>query len=224
MKNYSILFLVTAAALVTGCSRYAGYTAGKDAPLPPNRTYAIVEKTAETPVFTPEMLALNEIEAPVAAQPVAPAAEAVKLIQQQFTQVLAENQETLNQKPYRWIQKMDWDSRLEKLAARYENPGLMAKIQQKIMGKTMLKAAEQFGMPGGDTGNILAIVSLSTGIASWVLPYIGFACAITAIVTGALALKRDGRRAFALTGIILGSIGLVFSLLLIFLIAGVFLL
>jgi hypothetical protein len=103
---------------------------------------------------------------------------------------------------------------LDKLVGNKEKLGFVDKLKLKLFNKILNRYVEKHGnaMDGAD---ILAIVSLVSGILTWVTFYGFFVFAIAAIVTGALALKKGtSRRGMALAGIILGAIGLFLWLML----------
>jgi len=97
-------------------------------------------------------------------------------------------------------------NRIEKIAVE-SKPRFIDKMKAKIQSKFFMRAEERSAAMAGS--DILAIVSLSTGIFSFA--YYAFPLGVVAIVTGAIALRRGtGRRGMAIAGIVLGAIGLAF--------------
>jgi hypothetical protein len=82
------------------------------------------------------------------------------------------------------------------------------KIKASLFAKLQAKFAARGGMA---TADILAIVSLVTGILSLGAFYGSFLLGLTAIITGAIALRKGtSRRIMAIVGIILGVVAMLF--------------
>jgi hypothetical protein len=112
---------------------------------------------------------------------------------------------------------------LDKLVGNKEKLGFLDKLKLKVFNKILNRYVEKHGS-AMDAADILAIVSLVTGILTWVTWYGFFIFAIAAIVTGVIALKKGtSRRGMALAGIILGAVGLFIFLLLFLFVFGSFL-
>ncbi|MDZ4845428.1 MAG: DUF4190 domain-containing protein [Chitinophagales bacterium] len=82
------------------------------------------------------------------------------------------------------------------------------KLKTKIFGKLQAK----YGRGGGmSTADILAIVSLSTGVVAFAAFYASFLFGLAAIITGAIALRKGtSRRGMAIAGIVLGALAIFF--------------
>ena len=82
------------------------------------------------------------------------------------------------------------------------------KVKTKIFGKLQAK----YGRGGGmSTADILAIVSLSTGVVAFAAFYASFFFGLAAIITGAIALRKGtSRRGMAIAGIVLGAVAIFF--------------
>lgn len=82
------------------------------------------------------------------------------------------------------------------------------KTKLKLFGKMQQRYAINNSM---DVADILAIVSLVTGILSLGAFYGSFLLGLAAIITGAIALKKGtARRGMAIAGIIMGVVGILF--------------
>jgi len=82
------------------------------------------------------------------------------------------------------------------------------KVKAKIFGKLQAKYARGGGM---STPDILAIVSLATGVVAFAAFHASFLFGLAAIITGAIALKKGtSRRGMAIAGIVLGAVAILF--------------
>lgn len=100
---------------------------------------------------------------------------------------------------------------LTKSANRIERMSFETKHRVTFMDKIRVKISEKFFdayAPGEGGSNVLAIVSLITGILSFAW-YASFVLGVAAIVTGAIALASGtSRRGMAIAGIVLGAIAI----------------
>lgn len=100
---------------------------------------------------------------------------------------------------------------LNKSANRIERMSFETKHRITFMDKIRVKISEKFFdayAPGEGASNILAIVSLVTGILSFAW-YASFILGVAAIVTGAIALASGtSRRGMAIAGIVLGAVAI----------------
>ncbi len=89
-----------------------------------------------------------------------------------------------------------------------ENLTFFDKAKAKLFAKIQSKFGINSRMAGGD---ILAIVSLVTGLLSWVAFHGSFVLGLVAIITGVIALKKGtSRRGMAIVGIIFGVLAMLF--------------
>lgn len=100
---------------------------------------------------------------------------------------------------------------LNKSANRIERMSFETKHRVTFMDKIRVKLSEKFFAayaPAQGASNVLAIVSLITGILSFAW-YASFVLGVAAIVTGAIALAGGAsRRGMAIAGIVLGAIAI----------------
>ncbi len=105
---------------------------------------------------------------------------------------------------------------LNKTATKFENKEFQTnekitffgKLKEKVFGKIQSK----YGISSRASGaNILAVVSLVTGIVAFASYYGSFLLGLVAIITGAIALRKGtDRRGMAIVGIILGVLAILF--------------
>lgn len=156
---------------------------------------------------------MPEITADEKAMAMAPADD-VSLTEQEDAKIMIANNlrataQTLESKfAQRMINKTA--ERIEMSAGKAQgNQSFFKKLQSKIYGKILDKKIQKYGASAMDTADILAIVSLAAGVAAWITYYGSFLFGIAAIVTGIIALRRGtGRRGMAITGIVLGAVGI----------------
>ncbi len=89
-----------------------------------------------------------------------------------------------------------------------QNLTFFDKLKAKIFGRLQSKYGQRGGM---STADILAIVSLATGVAAFAAFHGSFLFGLAAIITGAIALKKGtSRRGMAIAGIVLGAVAMLF--------------
>ncbi|HXH19691.1 MAG TPA: DUF4190 domain-containing protein [Chitinophagales bacterium] len=168
----------------------------------------VIPRSAEAEIWLPKPSANKEAVFSPAEE--ASAFKTDDLTQRQAAYIIAENLRTAAGSAESKFAKRV----LNKAASRFESmPSGNERLTfwDKCKAKISAKFLSGYAPPGMDAADVLAIISLTTGLVGFFAYYGAFPLGVAAIVTGAIALARGtSRRGMAIAGIVLGAVAIVF--------------